>query len=1126
MARNWQPNIACDDALGLSREDDGDDDLKICGAYPHKDVFPGACANTVFENYVTAIEVDVKQACPSVPSIFTGNKKDLRNDSHSLLELGKAKQDRQHEDNDRLRPLSYSDTVVILMCFSIDSPDSLENNPESGRPEVRHFCLSVSVVLAGTKRRVHAVGNTKANQRWQEDHDQLRPLSYPDKDVTIMCFSIDLPDSLENNPESGRPEVRHFCPSVFIVIAGTERPAHAVGDAKASQRRQEDHDRLWQLSYPDKDVIIMCFNIDSPDSLENNPESGKPEVRHLCPSVPTILAGNKKDLRNDPPMLLELGKAKQDRRQEDNDRLRPLSYSDTVVILMCFSIDSPDSLENNPESWKPEVCHLCPSVPTILAGNKKDLRNDSPMLLELGKAKQDRRQEDNDQLRPLSHSDTVVIPMCFSIDSPDSLENNPESGKPKVHHLCPSVPTILAGNKKDLRNDPPMLLELGKANQDRRQEDNDRLRPLSHSDTVVIPMCFSIDSPDSLENNPESGKPKVRHLCPSVPTILAGNKKDLRNDPPMLLELGKAKQDRRQEDNDRLRPLSHSDTVVIPMCFSIDSPDSLENNPESGKPKVHHLCPSVPTILAGNKKDLRNDPPMLLELGKANQDRRQEDNDRLRPLSHSDTVVIPMCFSIDSPDSLENNPESGKPKVRHLCPSVPTILAGNKEDLRNDPPMLLELGKAKQDRRQEDNDRLRPLSHSDTVVIPMCFSIDSPDSLENNPESGKPKVRHLCPSVPTILAGNKEDLRNDPPMLLELGKAKQDRRQEDNDRLRPLSHSDTVVIPMCFSIDSPDSLENNPESGKPKVHHLCPSVPTILAGNKKDLRNDPPMLLELGKANQDRRQEDNDRLRPLSHSDTVVIPMCFSIDSPDSLENNPESGKPKVRHLCPSVPTILAGNKKDLRNDPPMLLELGKAKQDRRQEDNDRLRPLSHSDTVVIPMCFSIDSPDSLENNPESGKPKVHHLCPSVPTILAGNKKDLRNDPPMLLELGKANQDRRQEDNDRLRPLSHSDTVVIPMCFSIDSPDSLENNPESGKPKVRHLCPSVPTILAGNKEDLRNDPPMLLELGKAKQDRIDSPDSLENKPESGKPKLRHLCPSVPTEAEGAALRLQRGHYLR
>lgn len=75
--------------------------------------------------------------------------------------------------------------------------------------------------------------------------------------------------------------------------------------------------------------------------------------------------------------------------QEDYDRLRPLSYPDTDVILMCFSIDSPDSLENIPEKWTPEVKHFCPNVPIILVGNKKDLRNDPCTIRELTKMKQE-----------------------------------------------------------------------------------------------------------------------------------------------------------------------------------------------------------------------------------------------------------------------------------------------------------------------------------------------------------------------------------------------------------------------------------------------------------------------------------------------------------------------------------------------------------------------------------------------------------------------------------------------------------------------------------------------------------------------------------------------------------------
>uniref|UniRef100_G1Q2Q4 Ras homolog family member C n=1 Tax=Myotis lucifugus TaxID=59463 RepID=G1Q2Q4_MYOLU len=74
--------------------------------------------------------------------------------------------------------------------------------------------------------------------------------------------------------------------------------------------------------------------------------------------------------------------------QEDDDRLRPLSYPDTDVILMRFSIDSSDSLENIPEKWTPEVKRFCPNVPVILVGNKKDLRNDEHRR-ELAKTKQE-----------------------------------------------------------------------------------------------------------------------------------------------------------------------------------------------------------------------------------------------------------------------------------------------------------------------------------------------------------------------------------------------------------------------------------------------------------------------------------------------------------------------------------------------------------------------------------------------------------------------------------------------------------------------------------------------------------------------------------------------------------------
>ncbi|KAL9108634.1 MAG: hypothetical protein Q9227_006580 [Pyrenula ochraceoflavens] len=74
--------------------------------------------------------------------------------------------------------------------------------------------------------------------------------------------------------------------------------------------------------------------------------------------------------------------------QEDYDRLRPLSYPDSHVILICFAIDSPDSLDNVQEKWISEVLHFCSGLPIILVGCKKDLRHDRRVIDELQKTSQ------------------------------------------------------------------------------------------------------------------------------------------------------------------------------------------------------------------------------------------------------------------------------------------------------------------------------------------------------------------------------------------------------------------------------------------------------------------------------------------------------------------------------------------------------------------------------------------------------------------------------------------------------------------------------------------------------------------------------------------------------------------
>lgn len=69
--------------------------------------------------------------------------------------------------------------------------------------------------------------------------------------------------------------------------------------------------------------------------------------------------------------------------QEDYDRLRPLSYPQTDVFIVAFSIISTNSLDNVQSKWVPEIQHHAPGVPIILVGTKSDLRSDTAMIAQL-----------------------------------------------------------------------------------------------------------------------------------------------------------------------------------------------------------------------------------------------------------------------------------------------------------------------------------------------------------------------------------------------------------------------------------------------------------------------------------------------------------------------------------------------------------------------------------------------------------------------------------------------------------------------------------------------------------------------------------------------------------------------
>ncbi|XP_071494802.1 ras-related C3 botulinum toxin substrate 1-like [Diadema setosum] len=85
--------------------------------------------------------------------------------------------------------------------------------------------------------------------------------------------------------------------------------------------------------------------------------------------------------------------------QDTYAQVRPLSYANADVFLVCFSTVNIDSRDNVSLKWVPEVRQHQPNTPIILVGTKTDLREDKATLDALQKQKH----------RPVMHEEGVQI---------------------------------------------------------------------------------------------------------------------------------------------------------------------------------------------------------------------------------------------------------------------------------------------------------------------------------------------------------------------------------------------------------------------------------------------------------------------------------------------------------------------------------------------------------------------------------------------------------------------------------------------------------------------------------------------------------------------------------------------
>ncbi|THX57901.1 ras family protein [Aureobasidium pullulans] len=137
---------------------------------------------------------------------------------------------------------------------------------------------------------------------------------FPAPALSVVARRVPSPS---HSPPVPMPERDKAAPNIVYVptvfenyVADVEVDGKHVELALWDTAGQEDYDRLRPLSYPDSHVILICFAVDSPDSLDNVQEKG----------LPIILVGCKKDLRHDQKTIEELHKTSQTPVTEEQAR--------------------------------------------------------------------------------------------------------------------------------------------------------------------------------------------------------------------------------------------------------------------------------------------------------------------------------------------------------------------------------------------------------------------------------------------------------------------------------------------------------------------------------------------------------------------------------------------------------------------------------------------------------------------------------------------------------------------------------------------------------------------------------------------------------------------------------------
>ncbi|KAJ3287650.1 hypothetical protein HDU79_005533 [Rhizoclosmatium sp. JEL0117] len=287
----------------------------------------------------------VRKQFPSlyIPTVFQGWASEITVDgSNVLLALVDTV---SNEAYDHVRPLMFQDATIFLVCYSVDNLDSLQNVRSKYVQEMRQLCPGVPFILVGLKidlRSDDAVRNELQTRKTNQS-----PVSFKqglDTAEELGAFSYRECSALTGDGVDG---VFEDAARASIAYTSGPKTYHRklliVGDASVG-----------------KTCLLYAY------------------ARKVFPTVyvPRVFEQQYVGVAFDDSIVSFVAWDTVAGCGEEYDRLRPLSYPGSDVIILAFAVHNRESFVNVRSKWIPEIIRYGEGAPYILVGLKIDLRNE------------------------------------------------------------------------------------------------------------------------------------------------------------------------------------------------------------------------------------------------------------------------------------------------------------------------------------------------------------------------------------------------------------------------------------------------------------------------------------------------------------------------------------------------------------------------------------------------------------------------------------------------------------------------------------------------------------------------------------------------------------------------------